>query len=581
MVFRGGQGIATVPRPITMGGMFLARNESSRCPAFPSGARLAVSMQLVRTRIRSLMYLGVALLFLIVAVLSIASVQGVLKFRKLSKNIRGRATELPLAADLSNEISRLRSSFFKCSAFHYGARERTPFATADFPRFQFKSNLVAVESALGDYEEQLVNSDTSDPRIADTTRERQVVSRLRQSLKQIYLLIELREWDFGSVQHAAELEQELDSLQAETNRLPTLMKERMDAFADEARGEYHGLLLLSGVMTLLAMGLLGYLMLVFRRRIFDPLGQLVEGSRQVAGGNYDHRTVLATNDEMSELADSFNAMTANFQAIQQDLNGQVQQRTREVVRSEQMASVGFLAAGVAHEINNPLATIAWSAESLEGRLDDILDPAAEKVPEQRQSEIDQMRKYLRRIQDEAFRCKGITGGLLDFSRLGDAKKVPTQLQELIQSVIDMVRTLGKYRRRKIEFEPGKPLTIAVNPQEMKQVVLNLITNALDSMDDGGTVRVSLTSTTQQVALVVRDDGCGMSEEVLQHLFEPFYTRRRDGQGTGLGLSITYRIIEEHGGRIEPFSEGPGKGSTFTITLPLKAHDQKHPTGLAA
>ena len=90
------------------------------------------------------MYLGVALLFLIVAVLSIASVQGVLKFRKLSKNIRGRATELPLAADLSNEISRLRSSFFKCSAFHYGARERTPFATADFPRFQFKSNLVAV-----------------------------------------------------------------------------------------------------------------------------------------------------------------------------------------------------------------------------------------------------------------------------------------------------------------------------------------------------------------------------------------------------------------------------------------------------
>jgi signal transduction histidine kinase len=116
---------------------------------------------------------------------------------------------------------------------------------------------------------------------------------------------------------------------------------------------------------------------------------------------------------------------------------------------------------------------------------------------------------------------------------------------------------------------------------MKQVVLNLITNALDSMDDGGTVRVSLTSTTQQVALVVRDDGCGMSEEVLQHLFEPFYTRRRDGQGTGLGLSITYRIIEEHGGRIEPFSEGPGKGSTFTITLPLKAHDQKHPTGLAA
>ena len=139
-------------------------------------------MQLARTRIRSLMYWGSTLLCVIVVSLSIASVQGVLKFRKLSKNIRGRATELPLAADLSNEISRLRSSFFKCTAFHYGVRERNPFPTADFPRFQFRTNLAAVESALNEYEEQLVNSDTSDPRIADTTREREVVSHLRQSL---------------------------------------------------------------------------------------------------------------------------------------------------------------------------------------------------------------------------------------------------------------------------------------------------------------------------------------------------------------------------------------------------------------
>jgi len=537
-------------------------------------------MLLVRTKIKSLMYWGVGLLCVIVAFLSLASVQGVLKFRKLSKNIRGRATELPLAADLSNEIGRLRSSFFKCSAFHYGERERAP-SPLDFPRFQFKSNLGSVESALNKYEEQLVTSDTSDPRIADTTQERQVVLELRRSLQQIYRLIEMREWDFGSVQHAAELERELDSLQAETNRLPTLMKDRMDAFAEEARGEYHGLLFLSFLMPVLALGLLSYLVIVFRKRIFLPLSRLIEGSRQVAGGNYDHRTTLDSEDEMSELADCFNAMTANFQAIQRDLNGQVQQRTREVVRSEQMASVGFLAAGVAHEINNPLATIAWSAESLESRLEEILDLDSQKPAAERQAEIDQMRKYLRRIQDEAFRCKGITGGLLDFSRLGDAKKVPTQLQDLIQSVIEMVRTLGKYRRRTIEFDPGRPLTVAVNPQEMKQVMLNLITNALDSMDDGRTLRVSLASTSQQVSIAVRDDGCGMSEEVLQHLFEPFYTRRRDGQGTGLGLSITYRIIEEHGGRIEPFSEGPGKGSTFTITLPLKAHEQKQPAGLAA
>jgi len=142
-------------------------------------------MLLVRTKIKSLMYWGVGLLCVIVAFLSLASVQGVLKFRKLSKNIRGRATELPLAADLSNEIGRLRSSFFKCSAFHYGERERAP-SPLDFPRFQFKSNLGSVESALNKYEEQLVTSDTSDPRIADTTQERQVVLELRRSLQQIY-----------------------------------------------------------------------------------------------------------------------------------------------------------------------------------------------------------------------------------------------------------------------------------------------------------------------------------------------------------------------------------------------------------
>ena len=111
-------------------------------------------------------------------------------------------------------------------------------------------------------------------------------------------------------------------------------------------------------------------------------------------------------------------------------------------------------------------------------------------------------------------------------------------------------------------------------QEMKQVALNLITNALGSLDSGGTVEIEVLAEGPHAIFRVTDDGCGMTSEVQKHLFEPFFTRRRDGQGTGLGLSITYQIIEEHGGKIVPHSAGPGHGSTFTITLPLVKTDEK-------
>jgi signal transduction histidine kinase len=259
-------------------------------------------------------------------------------------------------------------------------------------------------------------------------------------------------------------------------------------------------------------------------------------------------------------------MTARFQEIRDDLDRQVQERTKQVVRSEQLASVGFLAAGVAHEINNPLASIAICAESLEGRFREILDES-----DSRQAVIG---NYLRMIQTEAFRCKGITEKLLDFSRIGPGKRQNTDLGELIRGVLEMLSHLGKYQRRHIEFAPREVVTAAVNPQELKQVVLNLLTNALDSLDDGGTVRVQLDARGGYAVLSVIDDGCGMDAEVLEHVFEPFFTRRRGGQGIGLGLSITYRIIADLGGDIEAYSAGSGRGSTFRVRLPLAASQKE-------
>jgi signal transduction histidine kinase len=145
------------------------------------------------------------------------------------------------------------------------------------------------------------------------------------------------------------------------------------------------------------------------------------------------------------------------------------------------------------------------------------------------------------------------------------------LRELVAGVIDMVRHLGKYQDRtivQVNDNQSEPLLAAVNVQEFKQVVLNLITNGLDSLDPGGTLRMELAKVGDKAEILFTDDGCGMTTEVLAHLFEPFFTRKRGGQGTGLGLSIVYRIVTEHGGQIDAESDGPGRGSRFRITLPL-------------
>ncbi len=537
---------------------------------------------IVRGKIRSLMFIGAALLCLIVAVLSAASIQGALKFRKLTKTIRERGTELPLAAELSQQVNKLRATHWHCISSRRLPGQLGPFQHSQtFPRYEFQENLRSVESAIASYVRQLDSIASADPEISDTTQERELVSRIEDSMQSVFTLVQDSGWDWGGHELESRLEDVLEGIQKDASLLPSLMKDRMDDFADRARVEYHTWMTLTVIMTMIGVGFLGVLIFVFHRSVFRPLQQLLNGSRQVANGNFDYRIALNSQDEMAELADALNAMTANFQTIKLDLNHQVKQRTKEVVRSEQMASVGFLAAGVAHEINNPLATIAWSAEALESRLLEILQPTSERSEPDRQQDIATMKKYLRRIQDEAFRCKGITGSLLDFSRLGDAKKTQVDLRGIIESVVEMVRPLGRYRRRHIEFRCDHPAMIVANPQELKQVALNLITNALDSVEDGGRVEIRLQRESNQIVLEVQDNGCGMTDEVMQHLFEPFFTRRREGQGTGLGLSISYRIIEEHGGQIEPYSNGPGQGSTFRVRLPLQHHEQKQLPKIAA
>jgi signal transduction histidine kinase len=525
--------------------------------------------------IRNKLLVGVALLVVMVSVLSAAGGVGVYRYRDLVRSLELRATELPLATKLSLEVSDLRVTLSEAHAANWPGRPiDEPRFDLAFLRDRFRLQLAAVESAFSLYVDQLRRNDESDYRDVvndNSSHERETVREIANVLNRIRTT-DSREysWAFNPVR-IERLADELEQLQKLSVALPGYMHQKMWDLRNEVRIQYRALIGLVWVTGSLALVMLVLLLRLFYGWVFRPLRILIKGSRRVAGGDFDHRIAIDTHDEMSELAGAMNQMTERFQAIRDDLDRQVQVRTKQVVRSEQLASVGFLAAGVSHEINNPLASIAMCAESLQKRISASLD-----LGDERHKVID---NYLRMIQDQAFRCKEITEKLLDFSRMGEVKRTNTDLRELAQSVLDMVQHLGKYKNKRVALAAGPAVVAAVNAQQLKQVILNLVTNALDSVDEHGTVTIELALRGEMAEIRVADDGCGMTEDVLEHLFEPFFTRSRCGQGTGLGLSIVYSIVSDHDGQIEAASGGPGRGSTFCVTLPIAAQ-AKQPGGAA-
>jgi signal transduction histidine kinase len=309
----------------------------------------------------------------------------------------------------------------------------------------------------------------------------------------------------------------------------------------------------------------------FRRWIFAPIRALQAGVLRVHGGDFAQPIRLESRDELQELADEFNAMAARVSATVADLARQVNERSRQLVRSERMVSVGFLAAGVAHEINNPLASILFCAEALERRLQEVLAAVAGRGAAPADAEV--LARYLKMIQQEALRCKDITQKLLDFSRTGERKREPADLAGLVRGVLEVARHLPNCRGKHIAFDPDVYVVAPVNAQDLKSVILNLVVNALDSMDDGGTLSIRLAANEAFAEMAFTDTGCGMTPDVLQNIFEPFFTRSRTGKGTGLGLFISHQIIDQHGGTVEASSAGPGLGSTFTVRVPLREIDR--------
>lgn len=228
-------------------------------------------------------------------------------------------------------------------------------------------------------------------------------------------------------------------------------------------------------------------------------------------------------------------------------------------RAEKLAAVGRLAAGVVHEINNPLATIAACAESLEQRIDEGSFNSSEAV--------DDLTEYLGLIKSEAFRCKTITTGLLDFSRIRTGERSHIDAGEIVRSAANLIshQKRGNYIDHELEIDDDLPL-VSADGGQIQQAVIALATNAIDAMSDGGRLTFRVFQRGNRVVIEVADNGAGIPQENMSKIFEPFFTTKEVGRGTGLGLAVCYGIISEHGGRLSVRST-LGKGTTFSIFLP--------------
>ena len=231
-----------------------------------------------------------------------------------------------------------------------------------------------------------------------------------------------------------------------------------------------------------------------------------------------------------------------------------------VSRADKLAAVGRLAAGVVHEINNPLATIAACAEALEQRTTEGAFDGVEG-----KEDLDE---YLGLIKSEAFRCKSITTGLLDFSRIRTGDRHPMEVNEVLRSSANLISHQKRGEHVEIVLELADELPeVNADSGQIQQAVIALATNAIDAMPEGGKLTFRSTAQPKSVAIEIEDTGVGIPAEDMSKIFEPFFTTKEVGKGTGLGLAVCYGIITDHSGRLSVRSN-VGRGTTFTILLPV-------------
>jgi two-component system NtrC family sensor kinase len=344
---------------------------------------------------------------------------------------------------------------------------------------------------------------------------------------------------------------------------------------DEHLAESKKQMILSAFATVAIIGLVsaGFLVKVVRQ----PVRRLIEGTKEISGGNLDFRIPSDSKDELGELGSSFNRMATELKRAYDEitrwsatLEEKVKQKSDElqkvqdhIVLIEKMASLGQLSATVAHELNNPLEGVLTYTKLLRKKLENrhLSD-----------NEIAEMINQLTFIADETVRCGNIVKNLLLFSKAESAGFKSESLNNILEKC---VRLIGHHLEihsitLKRELDPNLP-PVECDANQLQQAFLAMTMNAVEAMPEGGILTLRTTPRPEQgvVEVAIEDTGIGIPPEILPKIFEPFFTTKSAGKGVGLGLSVAYGIVEHHGGRIEVDSQ-VNRGTTFTVVLPLRA-----------
>ncbi|MBZ4686478.1 MAG: sensor histidine kinase [Clostridiales bacterium] len=325
------------------------------------------------------------------------------------------------------------------------------------------------------------------------------------------------------------------------------------AFAPVKQLENH-LLLLGTIIILLAIAV----SIFFGIRFSNSLRNLEQGVQEIRKGNLDYEVRVQGRDELSRLGETLNMMRKELRTSRQ--------KEHALRQAEKLSSLGLLASGVAHELNNPLGVISAYAEDLQEQLAE--GNAQDLVIE------GELQYYLQIIIKQSRRCKEIIGNLLNFARKSRSENEKVDLRQVVDNTLQLV----KYRIEKKEIAtevniPNSIPTLTANFGDLQQVLLNVITNALDALETGGWLKISASIEEKHLFLKIMDNGSGIEQDDLNRIFEPFFTTKEPGRGTGLGLSICYGIMQKMGGRIAVESV-PGEGTTVTLVFPLSVREGK-------
>jgi two-component system NtrC family sensor kinase len=300
------------------------------------------------------------------------------------------------------------------------------------------------------------------------------------------------------------------------------------------------------VAAVLSIGFFGAgiaLIVLVIRSIINPLQVLQKGAKIIGEGNLNHLIPIKSGDEIGILARTINQMVRDLKIMQV-----------KIVQVDRMISIGHLAGGVAHEINNPLTGVLGQAQLL-----------LEQIPADHE-----YRNAVVKIEAAAQRCRKITQALLDFSSVKEYKFQKTDVNTIIEGALDFTNIELSLCDIKLIKNTHQLLpAVQVSPMHIQQVFLNIISNAVQSMPKGG--KLSITSTPGErdtVEVYFSDTGTGINGQHLPHVFDPFFTTKDIGHGTGLGLTVSYGIIQRHGGAIAITSDGEGLGATVVVTLPV-------------